>query len=91
MFFSDYSANLLEQGFSTSSTVDTFDNSLLWGTGLCVVGCLAAPCLCPLDTSSFPPVVTRNVSRHWQMFPRKQNCPWLRTTILELTVCQPWV
>jgi hypothetical protein len=35
----------------------------------------------PLQASSTPVVVTgKNVSKHCQMFPREQNCPWLRTT-----------
>lgn len=40
--------------------------------------------LYPSDANSPPPIVTtKNASAYCQMSPRRQDCLWLRTTVLE--------
>lgn len=63
-------------------------NSLLWGAGLHIVGCLPFTHKIPVAFWTFFPLMTnKNVSRHCQMCLvtgwRWQSHPWLRTTSLE--------
>lgn len=63
------------------------ENSLLWGTVLCLVGCLQHSW--PVLTRCLHLVTIRNVSRYCQVFPGEQSLPshpWeRRTTLMKLS------
>lgn len=77
-------------GFLNLGSVNNLGGTILGcggrgGLSCALRGCLAAPLASTHEmpvAASYPAVANRNVSRHYQTSPKRQSCPWSRTTDL---------
>ena len=79
----------LKGGFSDSARLIFWDIWGHWGVGNSLLCCVlqsiwqyppSLPIRCP--STCYTVATTKYIPKHWRMFPRRPNSPWLRTSAL---------